>query len=288
MEIKTITNQEANHFLSLKTTRNPPQEDISSEETSKNYKFSNKENKNENNPNRNPTKNKQSAPINKETPNLKDFISNKSIGKNIHAKFLFLKRQLNVGHLLRKMQIDSLLKKCKSKAFRNIHEALLKCLKIKPGKLPQLFITNVKIDYNKHYLEKSILEIYQEFNAIKSFEDLVSNGYVISERKKILEDFLHMSLKHVYENYINSNQFKKDYTQISEKEGQNFAILFSYIAQIFIDYYQRSRGNRKKGNLITKNNESKLDSEDSDFNQEQFLNEDRKDENENKEEKNSH
>jgi len=202
--------------------------------------------------------------------NMKEFIANDKKGKSIHSKFLYLKRQLNLGHFMRKTQIDSLLKKCKSKAFKNIYEALRKCLNTKLGRLPQLFITNIKIDFNKHYLNKSILEIYQEFNIIQSLEDLVSKGYVIESRKKILEDFLNLTFKQVYEYYINSHQFKKDYLQVCEREGQNFAILFSYIAQIFIQYYQKGRGNKRKNptnrKLKNNNNESYSEDEESEEN----------------------
>jgi len=185
--------------------------------------------------------------------NMRDFIANDKKGKSIHSKFLYLKRQLNLGHFMRKTQIDSLLKKCKSKAFKNIHEALRKCLSVRLERLPQLFITNIKIDFNKYYLSRSILEIYQEFNIIKSLDDLVDRRHVIESRKKILEDFLSLTFKQVYEYYINSHQFKKDYLQISEREGQKFAILFSYIAQIFIQYYQKSRGNKKRNAYNKKN-----------------------------------
>jgi len=206
--------------------------------------------------------------------NMKEFIANDKKGKSIHSKFLYLKRQLNLGHFMRKTQIDSLLKKCKSKAFKNIYEAFKKCLNIRLGRLPQLFITNIKIDFNKYYLNRTVLEIYQEFNIIKSFEDLVEKGYVIDGRKNILEDFVSLTFKQVYEYYINSHQFKKDYLLVNEKEGQNFAILFSYIAQIFIQYYQKGRGNKRKsptnkrhkGCNNSKNSFSDEDSEEENYN----------------------
>lgn len=190
--------------------------------------------------------------IDKTAVNIRDFIANDKKGKSIHSKFLYLKRQLNLGHFMRKTQIDSLLKKCKSKAFKNIHEALRKCLSVKLDRLPQHFITNIKIEFNKYYLNKTILEIYQEFNIIKNLEDLHFKGFVIESRRKVLEDFLCLTFKQVFEYYINSHQFKKDYLQVSEKEGQNFAILFSYISQVFIQYYQKSRGNQKKSNIKDK------------------------------------
>lgn len=203
-------------------------------------------------------------------PNLNEFMANENQGRSIHSKFLSLKKQLNLSHFMRKTQIDSLLKKCKTKVFRIIHEALQKCLNTKPGRLPQLFITNIKIEYNKQYLAKTILEIYQEFNVLGSLDDLESKGYVITSRKKILEDFLNMTFKQAYENYIHSNQFKKDYAQICEKEGQQFAILFSYIAQIFIQYYQKSTGNKRKERLNHLEDRESFGSDDSEIHEKGF------------------
>ena len=179
--------------------------------------------------------------------------------KGIHAKFIFLKRKLNLQHFMRKTQIDSLLKKCKSKAYKNIHEALKKCLKIKLPRLPQTFITNIKIEFNKNYLNKTVLEIYREFNIINSYQELLEKNSIIENRKKVFEDFLNLTFKNVYEHYINSYQFKKDYLLVCEREGQKFAILFSYISQIFIKYYQKSTGNKKKPE---DGNESRENSED--------------------------
>ncbi len=225
--------------------------DLNQNKNNNNNNNNNKSNNSNNNNNNNYNSinidyNKNKLKSDKLASNMKEFIANDKKGKSIHSKFLYLKRQLNLGHFMRKTQIDSLLKKCKSKAFKNIYEALKKCLSIRLGRLPQLFITNIKIEFNKHYLDCTILEIYQEFNIIKSYEDLVAKGFVLEGRQKILEDFLNLSFKMVYEYYINSHQFKKDYLQVYEREGQSFAILFSYIAQIFIQYYQKGRGNKRK------------------------------------------
>jgi len=252
MEIKTanLSNQSSNLPTSQQNKFSIPNDKSSEENSASENSFYDSSNEN----------NKEDSECEnfKSNLNMREFIANEKKGKSIHSKFLYLKKQLNLGHFMRKTQIDSLLKKCKSKAFKNIHDALSKCLKIKLGRLPQLFITNIKIDFNKYYLSKTILEIYREFNIIESLDDLVSKGNIVENRKKILEDFLNMSLKQVYEYYINSHQFKKDYLQVTEKEGQNFAILFSYIAQIFIQYYQKSRGNKRKC-IINKNNKNSVD-----------------------------
>ena len=59
--------------------------------------------------------------------------------------FHSLKRELDIKDC-RKTHIDSLLKKVKSKCLKAIHEVLKSCVNLIVGRLPQLFITNIKID----------------------------------------------------------------------------------------------------------------------------------------------
>lgn len=147
---------------------------------------------------------------------------------------------------MRKTQIDSLLKKCKSKAFKTIHEALKNCLLVKLPRLPQDFITNIKIDFNKNYLEKTIEEIYKEFNIVPSVEEFIEKRYLNESKVQIFKDFIGMKLKNVFENYLNSKQYVNDYYHIHKREGEKFAILFNYISKVFIQYYTKSKGNRPK------------------------------------------
>lgn len=166
--------------------------------------------------------------------------------KQIHQNFLHLKHQLNLKTFMRKTQIDSLLKKCKSKAFKSIHEALKKCLKMKLPRLPQQFITNIKIDFNKYYLEQTILEIYQENKLIESFDNLIDKNLILPNKEKTLQIFLNLKLKDVIDYYINSKQYVKDYLHIYKREGEKFATLFDFISSIFIQYYIKSKGNKPK------------------------------------------
>jgi len=138
------------------------------------------------------------------------------------------------------------LKKCKSKTFKIIHEALKKCLKIKLKRLPQDFITNIKIDFNKKYLEKTILEIYQEYAIIPSLEDFKTKGYLIPGKVTVFEDFLNLTFQNVFEYYIHSKQYVKDYQYIQKREGDAFAVLFNYVSQVFVQYYTNSKGNKPK------------------------------------------
>jgi hypothetical protein len=150
--------------------------------------------------------------------------------------------------MTRKTQIDSLLKKCKSKCFKTIHDALRKCLKCKIDRLPQEFITNIKIDFNKTYMNKSILQIYKEYNIIKSVDDIFEKNLILEDKKEYFKDFFNLSFKDSYELYITSRQYLKDYEDIAEKECENFAILYNYISRIFVQYYTFSKGNRPKSN----------------------------------------
>jgi predicted glutamine amidotransferase len=148
----------------------------------------------------------------------------------------------------RKSQFDSLLKKTKAKVFKTIHEVLKKCLiaGYKLNRLPQSFITNIKIDFNKIYLQKTVLEMYQENELITDIEEFFEKNYVKSDREQIFKDFLNLSFKDVYEYYISSNQYTKDREKVKLKEGEKFSILFSFIAQNFIEYYLQSKGNKPK------------------------------------------
>jgi hypothetical protein len=166
--------------------------------------------------------------------------------KNLHSNFLLLKKKLNLDQFMRKTQIDSLLKKCKSKAFKTIHEALKKCLNIKLPRLPQGFITNIKIDFNKIYLDKTIYDIYNEYNIITTVEDFIEKNYLLEDKVNLFKDFISLTFRNVFEYYINSKQYIKDYYHIHQREGEKFAILFNYISKVFIQYYTKSKGNKPK------------------------------------------
>ena len=164
--------------------------------------------------------------------------------KMIHSSFLQLKKKLNITNFMRKTQIDSLLKKCKSKAFKTIHESIKKCLNFKLQRLPQNFITNIKIDFNKFYLDQSIFYIYQKNGIFSSFEDI--KIYVLPEKKEVLETFLSLKLNEVIEYYVNSKKYINDYLHIVKREGEKFAQLFDFVSKNFITYYINNKGNKPK------------------------------------------
>jgi hypothetical protein len=163
-----------------------------------------------------------------------------------HSRFVYLKEKLDLTGFMRKTQIDSLLKKCKSKTFKVIREALKRCLTYKFDRLPQSFITNIKIEYNKKYLDRTILDIYKEFGIITSLNDLMEKGLVRPGKLDVLNEFLNMKVRHVFESYMCSKQFSKEFRSIKEKEGDKFAVLYGFICRIFVNYYTYSKGNKPK------------------------------------------
>lgn len=169
-----------------------------------------------------------------------------SLGKpkrtSIHDCFIKLKTELNLNKHLRKTQIDSLLKKCKSKLFKSIHNCINKCVHTALTRLPQRFITNIKIEMNKHYLHQSILSIYADNNVFTSINELS----VVKGMETHLTTFLNMKLIEVFEYYLHSKQYLHDYNRIHKREGEKFAMLFHFTAQVFVDYYTLSKGNRPK------------------------------------------
>jgi hypothetical protein len=179
--------------------------------------------------------------------------------RSMHASFMFLKKELKLENFKRKTQIDSLLKKCKSKAFRTIHEALRNCLKAKLARLPQAFITNIKIDFNKKYLDTTILDIYKENGVITSVEDYKEKDFIVEDKFDVFKNFLSLTFKDVFESYITSKQYIKDYHHIKDREGEGFAILFNFISKIFIQYYTKSKGNKHKGRKLKRKIEPAVD-----------------------------
>ena len=79
--------------------------------------------------------------------------------------FTFLRKSLQIKYT-RRIHIDSILKKCKGKFFKAINDCLRKCLKINIKKLPQSYITNISIEYNKNFFDFTINDLYNYFNLM--------------------------------------------------------------------------------------------------------------------------
>ena len=80
-----------------------------------------------------------------------DFIIPEEEKKSFQTIFSFIRKKLQLK-LVRKNNIDSLLKKCKGKFFKAVFESIKLCLNLKVERLPQKFITNITIEYNKTFI----------------------------------------------------------------------------------------------------------------------------------------
>jgi hypothetical protein len=74
-------------------------------------------------------------------------------------------------------------------------------------------------------------------------------NYLKNDKKDIFFDFIYQNYKECYNNYINSDRFKKDLNEIILLEGKKFGILYEFVSINFILYYENNQ------QLIKKNEE---------------------------------
>ncbi len=89
-------------------------------------------------------------------------------------KYNYFKKYLNIKSQKRKTKIDCVLKRCKSNFSKAFDGILYKLLKIrgKSYKLPQNFVTNINIMYNRKYLFCSMLKIFEDYKIILDIDTL--------------------------------------------------------------------------------------------------------------------
>ena len=174
-----------------------------------------------------------------------DCLSQKDLSiNNFNEIFLTIRKKLHVKHS-RKSEIDSLLKKAKCKFFQTVHKIMKYCLSITVNRLPQIFITNVTIEYNLRYLEKTIIQIYNDFDLIQNLP-IIDDEVIKIKNKELFKVFLKYKFYELYEEYIESQCYKKDINKVINKNGKNIGILYEFVSKNFIHYYLNSK------NKITK------------------------------------
>ena len=110
---------------------------------------------------------------------------------SFYSKFKYLCYKYKIDNI-RKKHIDIIIKKVKIKLFKGIQESLKYCLNININRLPQNFINNIKIEYNRQYLDKTISEIYLEFSILPPIKEILENKKIKKENTEIL--ILYMNL----------------------------------------------------------------------------------------------
>lgn len=164
---------------------------------------------------------------------------------SLYSTFKFLRTQFKLENT-RKNQIGCLIKKVKTKFIKSLHEAMKFCINLYIHRLPQNFVTNIKIEYNKIYFNKTIEEIYTEFKIIPSLQELIDKKLYRKNKKELLIILMKCKLHELYQYYLVSDYFKYNYKNIKRKEGEKIAKLFDFTAHNICQYFLLNKGNKKK------------------------------------------
>ena len=182
-----------------------------------------------------------------------DFIVPKEYCTSFQNIFSYIKKKYQVK-FSRKSQIDSLLKKCKGKFFKTIHEVMNKCLNIVVKRLPQFFITNITIEYNKKYMGKTVIQIYQEFNDLPDYKSLQEQNFIISNKEKLFDEFCSYSLYNLYDIYCESRRYNKDIKGVKAQDGKRIGLLYEFVSLNFSAYYKYNKPHFAKNKEISSQN----------------------------------
>ena len=200
-------------------------------------------------------------PIHQEREKFNFIDENKKKILSFYSKFKYLCCKYKIDNL-RKNHIDIIIKKVKIKLFKGIHEVLKYCLNININRLPQNFINNIKIEYNRQYLDKTISEIYLEFSILPPIKEILENKMIKKEKTEILILFMNSSLIDIIKIYLSSNLFVYDKKKLQRKSGLNDVILFDFVANNICDYFQYSSISGSKSttntNLTNTNTKNEL------------------------------
>ena len=190
--------------------------------------------------------------------NPKKNCSRKEIN-GFYSKIKFLRKKYNIKKS-RKNHIDSLVKKAKSKFLKGIYEGLKYCLNSYINRLPQKFIINTKIEYNKKYLNLTVEEIYSEFKLLPTLDVMIESNMVQKDKKDLLYLLMKTKLKDIYKLYISSDLYLYEKKKIEKKSGPGVAQLYDFVATNICEYFLLNKGNHRNNNsninkkFIKKNN----------------------------------
>lgn len=160
--------------------------------------------------------------------------------------FTFLRKSLQIKYT-RKIHIDSILKKCKGKFFKAVNDCLRKCVKINLKKLPQTFITNISIEYNRKFLDFTINDLYNYFNLTPyPMETILEKNYCTKDKENYFKYIFLSKVKNLYMEFLQSQRYKKEIELIKKQKDTKLAFLFQFVSENFIGYYCYSKPHIKK------------------------------------------
>ena len=174
--------------------------------------------------------------------------------------FTCLRKKLQIK-LTRKTYIDSILKKCKGRFFKAINDCLRKCTFIYIHKLPQRFITDISIDYNKSFFNYTTIDLYRYFN-LKPFnkDEIENSNFCIKGKENYLKFILSSKLSDLYSIFIESKRYKREVESIKNNSGVKMSLLYQFVSENYYNYYlfSKPRMNRKKKQKLENDIESKI------------------------------
>ena len=200
---------------------------------------------------------------------LVDSDNNKII--SLYSTFKFLKEKYGLKNT-RKNRIDCIIKKVKTKYLQAIHEAIKYCVNLFIQRLPQYFITNIKIEYNKMYLNKTIEQIYTEFKILPSLKEIIEKNLIRKGKKEFLVVLMSTTLKEIYQYYLSSQLYIYYRKCIRKKEGEKVAKLYDYIALNICEYFLYNKGNKKKNNINNLKNKNNINNYKNNVNSQNIIN----------------
>ena len=182
-----------------------------------------------------------------------DFSIPKDLRNNFQGIFSYIKKKFQIK-FSRKSHIDSLLKKCKGKFFKTIHEIMNMSLNIMVKRLPQKFITNITIEYNQKYLKKNIIQVYQEFNLLPDYNTLKEKDLIKTNKKQPFEQFCSHSLINLYNIYIQSQRYFQDINEVKKHDGRRIGLLYQFVSKNFCNYFENNKPHMLKTREELKDN----------------------------------
>ena len=160
--------------------------------------------------------------------------------------FTFLRKSLQIKYT-RRIHIDSILKKCKGKFFKAVNDCLRKCLKINIKKPPQIFITNISIEYNQQFLKFTINDLYDFFSLCPyPMEIILQKEYCVKGKEDFFKYIYLSKIDTLYLLFIESYRYKKEIELMKKQKGIKVAYLHQFVAENFISYYRYSKPHIKK------------------------------------------
>jgi hypothetical protein len=178
--------------------------------------------------------------------------------KNKKGNILFLntkKERKNTKNIIyRKLKPDSLRKKIKSRFHKKLKQIINTKLKEAGSKyyldsLPQSFITNINIGFNKPLLNMTIRELFKKSFGVKA-KDREKNEFnkrimkYIEETPEInnnidISDFFDSKYSEIIRKYMGGKYLMEDIERLKQEgEKDDYINRYSYIALHWIEFYE--------------------------------------------------